>query len=65
MTLEKVWNKPLHHVEGYHEITVASYQDCDHGPCTAYEIQALGLTVFVYERDPSRLSFHFEPITVN
>ena len=58
----RVWSKPLREIEGYHEMAVGRHHDCDHGPCTAYEIEALGLTVFVYDDAPSLLSFHLEEV---
>lgn len=32
--------------------------DEDHGYCTGYEIKELGVTVYLYDDDPSRISFH-------
>ena len=56
----KVWDKTISEIEGYHTVTVGRDDDCDHGPCTAYEIKELGLTVFVYDNDATMLSFHLE-----
>lgn len=31
---------------------------CDHGPCTGFYIAELNLTVWAYDEDPTRISFH-------
>lgn len=31
--------------------------DCDWGECTGYEIPELGLTVYIYDDDETRISF--------
>lgn len=56
----KLWDKAITEIEGYHTVTVDLGEDCDHGPYTAYEIKALGLTVFLYDNDSTMLSFHLE-----
>ena len=56
----KLWDKAITEIEGYHTVTVDLGDDCDHGPYTAYEIKALGLTVFLYDNDSTMLSFHLE-----
>ena len=44
--------------EGHHVAKMFDDDDCDHGPCTGYEIKELDLTVYVYKNDPTRISFH-------
>tara|TARA_R110002124_G_scaffold80545_1_gene213185 strand:+ start:348 stop:806 length:459 start_codon:yes stop_codon:yes gene_type:complete len=51
---------PVSNIEGYHTVAVDRDDDCDHGPCTGYEIKELGLTVFVYDNDATMMSFHLE-----
>lgn len=34
--------------------------DCDHGPCTGYYIEELGLTVYIYDNKPDLISFHID-----
>ena len=32
--------------------------DFDHGDCVGYKIAELGITIFVYERDDTRIQIH-------
>lgn len=32
--------------------------DSDHGPCSGYEIEELGITIYTYHEDPTRISIH-------
>ncbi len=34
--------------------------DSDHGPCTGYEIEDLGITIYTYVNDDTRISVHRE-----
>ena len=34
--------------------------DSDHGPCTGYEIEDLGITIYTYVDDDNRISIHRE-----
>jgi hypothetical protein len=44
-------------LEGYHTVEKFRTQDCDLGECTGYKIIELGLTVYVYDKDETRISF--------
>jgi hypothetical protein len=44
--------------EGHFTATCTRTTDCDWGECTGYEIIELGLTVYVYDDDATRISFH-------
>ena len=47
-------------LEGHHTVKVFEDKDYDHGPCTGYEVKELGLTVYLYENDPTRISFNVD-----
>ena len=46
--------------DGHYKASLSHDVDCDHGECTGYFISELGLMVFVYKDDPTRISFHTE-----
>ena len=52
-------------LEGHHTAKMIEDDDCDHGPCTGYEVKELGLTVYLYQNDPTRISFYIEQQEVN
>jgi hypothetical protein len=44
--------------EGHFTISRAiRTEDCDHGPCTGYYVEELGVWFFTYDRDATRVSF--------
>ena len=43
--------------EGHFTAIRTRSTDCDWGECTGYEIPELGLTVYVYDDDETRISF--------
>jgi subtilisin-like proprotein convertase family protein len=46
--------------EGHWTCNVIQTEDSDHGPCSGYEIEELGITIFIYREDPTRISIHRE-----
>jgi len=44
--------------EGHWTCNVFQTEDSDHGPCSGYEIEELGITIFAYREDPTRISIH-------
>jgi subtilisin-like proprotein convertase family protein len=46
--------------EGHWTCNVIQTEDSDHGPCSGYEIEELGITIFTYREDPTRISIHRE-----
>ena len=46
--------------EGHYTAVRTRSVDFDWGECTSYEITELGLTVYVYDDDETRISFHYE-----
>ena len=44
-------------IEGHHTAKRFRTQDCDFGECTGFEIPELGLTVYIYDDDATRISF--------
>ena len=44
-------------LEGYHTVERFRTEDCDLGECTGYKIIELGLTVYVYDKDETLISF--------
>lgn len=52
----------MHIDEGYYDITVIRTEDCDHGPCTGYEVKGehgqTAFTVYLYDNHPSMISIH-------
>ena len=44
--------------EGDWTCNVIQTEDSDHGPCSGYEIKELGITIFTYSEDPTRISIH-------
>lgn len=45
--------------EGHYTITrTAVDEDYDHGPCRAMYIDELGLLIWLYDNDPTRISLH-------
>lgn len=48
--------------EGHFTITrTMDNHDCDHGPCVGHFVKELGLWVYLYANDATRISFHVEP----
>ena len=45
--------------EGHFTAIRTRTTDCDWGECTGYEIPELGLTVYVYDDDETRISFDY------
>jgi hypothetical protein len=45
--------------EGHYTAVCTRAVDFDWGECTSYEIPELGLTVYVYDADETRISFHY------
>tara|TARA_R100000654_G_scaffold10280_1_gene22998 strand:- start:215 stop:571 length:357 start_codon:yes stop_codon:yes gene_type:complete len=45
-------------IEGHWFCEKTNDIDCDHGECVGYKIPELGITVFVYQRDDTRISIH-------
>ena len=45
-------------IEGYWFCEKTNDIDCDHGECVGYKIPELGITIFVYECDDTRISIH-------
>lgn len=48
---------PFNIDEGHFTAIRTRTTDCDWGKCTGYEIPELGLTVYVYDDDQTRISF--------
>lgn len=47
--------------EGHFTITrMKDNHDCDHGPCVGLFVEEMGLWVYLYANDPTRISFHVE-----
>jgi len=50
--------------EGYYDATVIRSEDCDHGPCTGYEIRGehgqTSFIVWLYDNHPEMISVHEE-----
>lgn len=47
-------------LEGHHFAVTYKDKDCDFGSCTGYTIKNLGLTIYTYDDDPTRLSIHID-----
>lgn len=60
MTTKTTVESPILELEGYHTVTQERDEDIDHGPCTGYVLEGLGITVFVYDDHPDMLSVHIE-----
>ena len=50
--------------EGHFTAINTRTTDSDWGDCTGYEIPELGLTVYVYDDDETRISFDYTPTEV-
>ena len=47
-------------IEGHWFCKKLDDHDVDHGPCTGFEIQELGITIYTYANDHTRISIHKE-----
>ena len=47
-------------IEGHWFCKKRDENDVDHGPCTGFEIQELGITIYTYVNDHTRISIHRE-----
>tara|TARA_R110002020_G_scaffold65744_3_gene173394 strand:- start:4731 stop:4898 length:168 start_codon:yes stop_codon:yes gene_type:complete len=46
-------------LEGHHFAVTYKDEDCDFGSCTGHTIKNLGITIYTYDDDPTRLSIHY------
>ena len=49
-------------IEGHWTCKRRADYDIDHGPATGYEIEELGITIYTYVNDHTRVSIHREEI---
>jgi len=59
ISFEKNQNQLLEKLEGHHFAVTYKDEDCDFGSCTGYIIKNLGITIYTYDDDPTRLSIHY------
>lgn len=50
--------KTIEEAEGHWFCRKFFDMDSDHGPCSGYEIEELGITIYTYREDPTRISIH-------
>ena len=50
--------KTIEDAEGHWTCRKYFDTDSDHGPCSGYEIEELGITIYTYHEDPTRISIH-------
>lgn len=44
--------------EGYFDCVLDRSEDCDHGPCTEYNIPELNIRFYLYDDHKCMVSFH-------
>jgi len=59
ISFEKTQNQLLEKLEGHHFAVTYKDKDCDFGSCIGYTIKNLGITIYTYDDDPTRLSIHY------
>ena len=47
-------------IEGHWFCKKQTDHDIDHGPCIGYQIEELGITIYTYANDHTRISIHRE-----
>jgi len=50
--------KTIEEAEGHWSCRKFFDTDSDHGPCSGFEIEELGITIYTYREDPTRISIH-------
>ena len=55
-------SKQIHQedIEGHWFCKKQTDHDIDHGPCIGYQIEELGITIYTYANDHTRISIHRE-----